>query len=158
MIKYPIYVTIDTNILESAKFDFSEKIFEHRRFFPDEPIKAYMYVSKPVCAITGILYSGKRHKLEDWKKDFSNDMDAVERITDYMESYTYAMEIIEFQETSKISLDDLKRDIEGFIAPQSYYYLDKSPILKYIEDNIVIKEINVKHSFDIIEAKQVCVH
>lgn len=32
------------------------KIFEHRRNFPDEPIMAYMYVSSPVKAITGIVY------------------------------------------------------------------------------------------------------
>lgn len=32
------------------------KIFEHRRNFPDEPIMAYMYVSSPVKAITGVVY------------------------------------------------------------------------------------------------------
>ena len=140
------------------KIKSGEKIFEHRRAFPDEPIKAYMYVSKPVRAITGILYLGKRHKLEDWKRDFSSDIDAVERIANYMESYKYAMEILEFQETSKISLDDLKRDIEGFVVPQSYYYLDELPLLKYIEKNIVVKGINVKHSFDEIDSRQLCVH
>ena len=31
------------------------KIFEHRRNFPDEPIMAYMYVSSPVKAITGVV-------------------------------------------------------------------------------------------------------
>ena len=34
------------------------KIFEHRRNFPDEPIMAYMYVSSPVKAITGVIESG----------------------------------------------------------------------------------------------------
>lgn len=42
------------------------KIFEHRRNFPDEPIMAYMYVSSPVKAITGVVYLGKRHCLSDW--------------------------------------------------------------------------------------------
>lgn len=27
MIKYPIYVTVDTNILDAAKYDFSEKVY-----------------------------------------------------------------------------------------------------------------------------------
>lgn len=35
------------------------KIFEHRRNFPDEPIMAYMYVSSPMKAITGVVYLGK---------------------------------------------------------------------------------------------------
>lgn len=32
------------------------KIFEHRRNFPNEPIMAYMYVSSPIKAVTGIVY------------------------------------------------------------------------------------------------------
>ena len=36
-----------------------QKIFEHRRTFPDETIKVYMYVSKPICAVMGILLLGK---------------------------------------------------------------------------------------------------
>lgn len=35
-----------------------QKIFEHRRTFPDETIKVYMYVSKPICAVMGILLLG----------------------------------------------------------------------------------------------------
>ena len=33
-----------------------EKIYEHRRVLPEGPIKAYVYVSRPVQAIMGILY------------------------------------------------------------------------------------------------------
>ena len=43
------------------------KIFEHRRNFPNEPIMAYMYVSKPVRAITGIVMLDNRHKLSYWE-------------------------------------------------------------------------------------------
>lgn len=32
-----------------------EKIYEHRRVFPDEPVKAYLYVSTPVKSIVGIM-------------------------------------------------------------------------------------------------------
>lgn len=38
-------------------------------------------------------------------------MDAVARIEKYQESYQYAMEIDEFQETTEIPLDDLRRNI-----------------------------------------------
>ena len=47
-----------------------QKIFEHRRTFPDETIKVYMYVSKPICAVMGILLLGKRHSLQKWKQEF----------------------------------------------------------------------------------------
>ena len=55
------------------KIKSGKKKFEHRRNFPDEPIMAYMYVSAPVKAITGIVYLGKRHLLSDWKEEFKED-------------------------------------------------------------------------------------
>ena len=93
------------------KIKSGKKKFEHRRNFPDEPIMAYMYVSAPVKAITGIVYLGKRHLLSDWREEFCDDKDAVARIDKYQESYRYAMEIDEFQETTEILLDDLRRDV-----------------------------------------------
>ena len=110
------------------KIKSGEKIFEHRRNFPDEPIMAYMYVSAPIKAITGIVYLGKRHLLSDWREKFKNDRDAVARIEKYQESYRYVMEIDEFQETTEIPLEDLRRDVPRFVAPQMYIYLDLSLI------------------------------
>ena len=126
------------------------KIFEHRRNFPNEPIMAYMYISKPVRAITGIVILNNRHNLSDWEKEFDYDEMALKRIAEYKKLYRYAMEISQFQETNSISLDDLKKDIEGFVAPQSYIYLDTKPILlKYIEDRIVKKDLNISITFQI---------
>ena len=106
------------------KIKSGKKVFEHRRNFPDEPIMAYMYVSAPIKAVTGIVYLGKRHLLSDWKEEYKNDRDVVMRIEKYQESYRYAMEIDEFLETTEISLDELRRDVPGFVAPQMYIYLD----------------------------------
>ena len=119
---------------------------------------AYMYVSTPVKAITGIVYLGKRHLLSDWKEAFKYDEDAVARIEKYQESYRYAMEIEEFQETTEISLEDLKRDVPGFVAPQMYIYLDETELLDYIDKHIEMREIHLKHSFDEVKSDQICVH
>ena len=81
------------------KIKSGKKKFEHRRNFPDEPIMAYMYVSAPVKAITGIVYLGKRHLISDWKEEFKEDKDAIARIEKYQESYRYAMEFDEFQDS-----------------------------------------------------------
>ena len=151
-------------ILLSFKPEVYEKIksgkkkFEHRRNFPDEPIMAYMYVSAPVKAIKGIVYLGNRHLLSDWKEEFKNDKEAVIRIKKYQELYRYAMEIDEFQDTTEISLGDLRRDIPGFVAPQMYIYLDGTELLEYIESNLKMIDLQVEHSFERIEACQVCVH
>lgn len=130
------------------KIKSGKKIFEHRSNFPDEPIMAYMYVSTPVKAITGILYLGKRHLLSDWKEEFKNDRDVVLRIEKYQRLYRYAMEIDEFQETTKISLNELRKNIPGFVAPQMYIYLDETPLLEYLEDNLEIKGKRITNKFD----------
>ena len=44
-----------------------EKLYEHRRVFPTESIKAYIYISRPIQAISGIMYLGNSTNLEDWK-------------------------------------------------------------------------------------------
>lgn len=43
-----------------------KKIYEHRRVFPDEPIKAYIYISRPIQALAGIMYLGNKVNIEDW--------------------------------------------------------------------------------------------
>lgn len=122
---------------------------------------AYMYVSKPVRAITGIVILNNRHNLDDWEKEFSSDPNAVERIQQYKTSYRYAMEIAEFQETSSISLDDLKRDIKGSnnrnkqrirvakvhekITNQRNDFLQKQSTMLVSENQtICIEDLNVK--------------
>ena len=87
-------LSIKPSVYEKIKDGY--KIFEHRRSFPNEPIKAYMYVSSPVYAITGILYTGKRHRLSDWRNEYCYDSKAVERISEYEKHYRFAMEIKEF--------------------------------------------------------------
>ena len=94
--------------------------------------------------------------MEDYKKD-SN---AVTLIKEYIKTYhyRYAMEIDRFQETSQISLDDLRKNVPGFVAPQMYIYLDGTELLGYIESNLKMADLQIKHSFERIEACQVCVH
>lgn len=135
-----------------------EKIFEHRRNFPDGPIKAYMYVSSPVCAIKGILYLGNRHRLADWKEKFSNDQDAVARINEFMESANYATEILKFQKTDAIPLKRLREEVDKFVVPQMYYFLDEKELLGYLENNLLKTGISINHNFDEIESTQICRH
>lgn len=68
------------------------------------------------------------------------------------------MEIDEFQETTEISLDDLRRDVPGFVAPQMYIYLDGTELLLYIEKHLENQSVNIKHEFGVIKSEQVCIH
>lgn len=105
-----------------------------------------------------IVYLGKRHLLSDWREEFKNDKDAVARIEKYRESYRYTMEIDEFQETTEISLDDLRHAVPGFVAPQMYIYLDGTELLEYINKHIKIQKMHLIHNFNRIASEQICVY
>ena len=67
--------------------------------------------------------------MSQWKEEYKYDSELVERIENYEKSYRYAIEILEFQETSKISLDELRKNVPGFVAPQMYVYFDNTNLL-----------------------------
>ena len=60
--------------------------------------------------------------------------------------------------STQISLDDLRENVPGFVAPQMYIYLDGTELLEYIESNLKMIDLKVEHSFERIETCQICVH
>lgn len=135
-----------------------EKIYEHRRVFPNESVKAYIYVSRPVQALKGILYLDNKIKIESWKEIYKHDQDAQLRIDKYLEQYKVAMEITEFQNTNAIPLNKIKEVFPNFMIPQMYYYLENLPLLEYLEDNLIPVGKPVKHTFKNITSDMICVH
>ena len=134
------------------------KIFEHRRRFPNEQLKAYLYISRPVCAITGILYLNNRHALVDWLSEYSYDKNAVERIQKKLLLYNYAMEMPKFIETSQIPLKELRENFD-FLIPRSYYYIDKTPLLDYLNKNLIPTGKTIEHSkcYENVLSTQICI-
>lgn len=135
-----------------------KKIYEHRRVFPGEPIKAYIYISRPIQALAGIMYLGNKVNIEDWKEKYKEDVDAQIRIEDYLQHHKVAMEIQRFQNTSSIALVDIKKVFPNFLIPQMYYYLDDHPLLQFLEDNLVPIGEPITHTFENITSDQICVH
>lgn len=135
-----------------------EKIFEHRRVFPNEPIKAFIYVSRPIQAIMGIVYLNNRVDIESWKEQYSYDSDALKRIDKYLLQYRVAVQIKEFQNTSAITLNELKNKFPNFLIPQMYYFLDDLPLLKFLESNLKELDQPIKHNFDHIDSSLICVN
>ena len=133
-----------------------DKIYEHRRAFPDEPVKAYIYVSRPVQAICGIMYLSKKTSLLDWKEKYKDDELCVARIDEYLKHHKYGMEINRFELTNSISLEMLRSNLGEFLIPQSYYYIEDSELLSYLEKNLVDIEKVVTHTFDKITSDMIC--
>lgn len=133
-----------------------EKIYEHRKVFPDEPVKAYIYVSSPTKAICGIMYLSNKTSLLEWKKQYKNDCECIKRIDAYLPQHKFAMEINKFENTNKIPLETLRHDLSKFIVPQMYYFIENSELLSYLEKNLVQDGLVVTHTFENISSTMIC--
>lgn len=135
-----------------------EKIYEHRRVFPDEPVTAYIYVSRPVQALMGVLYLDNKTQIVDWKVKYKDDPEAQKRIDAYLEHHKVVMEIRKFQNTTSIPLKEIKEVFPKFLIPQMYYYIEDSPLLEYLEKNLKPIGNPIWHTFDNITSDMICVH
>ena len=135
-----------------------EKIYEHRKVFPEGPVKAYIYVSRPVQALMGILYLDNKVQIESWKTKYKYDLEAIKRIDKYLERYKVVMEIRKFENTSSISLEEIRREFPDFLIPQMYYYLDDLPLLQYLNENLKLTGEVIEHNFKNISSSLICVH
>lgn len=135
-----------------------KKIFEYRHQFFTEPIGAYLYISKPIQKIVGYIEFDKRIELKDWKNKYKDNIEVSKRIDDYISrNYKYAMPINKFKMTTEIPLNDLRKDLEKFIIPESYYYLDNFIELKeYIEKNIDFTNEVVENNFQLVTDENIC--
>ena len=133
-----------------------EKIYEHRKVFPNEPIEAYLYVSAPRKAITGIMHLSNRVDLENWKTLYSYDKAAIVRIDEYLKQHRYAMQIDDFQPTTEISLKKLREDLPGFTVSQMYYFIDGSDLHEYLKRHLVKTGQRITHEFVSVSSNQIC--
>ncbi len=135
-----------------------KKIFEYRHQFYTEPINAYLYISKPVQKIVGYIEFDKRIILQDWKEEYKDDIEVSKRIDEYIaRNYKYAVPINKFRMTTEISLENLKSNLNKFIIPESYYYLDNFMELdNYIKCNMNFTGEVIKNNFQIINRADIC--
>ncbi|NMA31210.1 MAG: hypothetical protein GX941_05335 [Candidatus Methanofastidiosa archaeon] len=133
-----------------------EKIYEHRKVFPDEPVKAYIYVSAPTKAICGIMYLSNRTSLLKWKEQYKGDIDCVKRINEYLSHHNYAMEINKFERTNSIGLEQLRAELSKFVVPQMYYYIENTELLAYLEEKLAVDGFVVTHEYDSIDSSMIC--
>lgn len=141
------------SLLESGK-----KKFEYRKHFPDgDKTTVYFYVSNPVKAITGVAVFGNKEELCLWKEKYSDrPIEVKERISEFMEECNFAIPMLSFTRTIKISLKQLRTDIEGFIVPRMYYYIDDSDLLNYLKTNLTPLEETHQNDFSFISDDDIC--
>lgn len=140
-----------------AQIEGQIKLIEYRRNFPDNCSFAYMYITKPVKSISGIVYFGKKHLIADWREEYKNDSEVMARIDTFNTSPRYGMEISGFQKTLPISLDDLRKNVPNFTPPQSYVLLENNKTLSdFIENNLVTIGEKINNDLSNIFPEHVC--
>lgn len=140
-----------------AQIEGQIKLVEYRRNFPEDCSFAYMYITKPVKSICGIVYFGKKHSIADWREEYDCDPEVLARIETFNTSPKYGMEISGFQKTEPITLDDLRSNVPNFTPPQSYLLLENNKILtEYIESNIVFVGDKIENDLSNIFPEHVC--
>lgn len=133
------------------------KIIEYRRTFPKDCEFAYMYISKPVKAICGIIEFGKIYSLEDWKNEYIDNPQIIKRIYEYNSSYRFAAEIKSIQRIKPISLDTIRKNIPNFFAPQSYIILENNIKLKeFIFNNTIPLGNKIINDFENAYPEHIC--
>lgn len=132
--------------------------YEYRKHLPEDGATVYLYVSRPVKAITGIAHFGKRESLADWLQKYSDrGSEVIARIKDYLQDCSYACPVLDFQSTNQIPLETLKKDLPNFIVPRMYFFLDNTPLLAYLQQNLKPTELPIKftHSSP-IPSEEIC--
>jgi len=134
-----------------------EKIIEYRYRYCGEATFVYMYVSKPIKEIIGVLELAEKIDLNDWRSEYENNINVVARVDEYLKKYRYAMPVRSFQRIKGITLKGLRDNVNGFFAPQSYIYVDKNKTLqKYLEENTTPIGEKMTNNFDNAFPKHIC--
>ena len=134
-----------------------KKIYEHRKRFCKEPTLAYIYIGLPFRQLVAVIELGQPEKLEDWLLKYSYDIEAVDRINDYMQRNNVAMPIYSFQEIEPIDMRLMEKEINGFRVPISYMYIDDKPhLLEYITSRTSYINPKIEHDFSQISSKDIC--
>jgi len=96
-----------------------------RKFYVKEPCQVIFYVSSPVKAILGIGFFDKpicdsvEGLIEIIKQ---HNFSSPESLSSYMKGLNrgYALPVLKIKQIKPISLEYLRRNVEGFRPPQSY--------------------------------------
>lgn len=134
-----------------------EMKFEYRRSLPAKETRVYFYVSHPVKVVTGMAHFGPREPLKEWLNQYGSRSKTLRnRILDYMTDCNYAVKIYEYIQTNRIPLRELRENVPGFNPPRMYYFIDNSPLLEYLENNLKPSGKRWKFTFEDVADSDIC--
>ena len=111
------------------------KKYEYRKSFCNEPVRAYLYLTKPVSEFIGILELGKALHPQDLKALYVENQKILNRMDRCIENKERAIVPIESLQLFKepISIKDINDMEFNFRVPRSFTYIDGKDILSFLE-------------------------
>ena len=135
-----------------------DKIFEHRKRFCNEEVRAFLYLGKPKQKIVAEIALSKRELLENWLMQYHYDKAAQDRIRSFMKRNKYVMKVLWFKEIEPINIVEVQSIFPELKIPISFHFLDKKPdVLKWLDDNKKYTGYQFENDFSNIESKDICV-
>ena len=124
--------------------------YEFRKRYCKGRTTAFIYVSKKIRAIKGIITFGE--PIYGSSEEISAlseriNPNSYSGMMDYLDKGKgYALPIIEICDIKEVSLEELRKNFKGFVVPQSYYLLNKKPdLLRFLLDQKIIEK---KHFYE----------
>lgn len=135
-----------------------EKIFENRRKFCNEEVRAFLYLGKPRQQIVAEIGLGKRKLLEDWLQQYQEEKEVADRISDFMRRNKFAMKVLWFKEIEPINIIEVQALFPELKIPISFHFLDKKPdVLKWLDDNKHYTGYQIENDFSNVGRDNICV-
>ena len=118
-----------------------KKKYEYRTRYLKDVSDAYIYISKTKKSIVAKIRFAKPiigNALDIAKLAEENEKGSFDDIKEYLHNdIGYAMEVLSITPIKEVTLKELQEKFPDFVAPQSYYILDKKPeLLEFLESQI----------------------
>lgn len=135
-----------------------EKIYEHRKRFCNEPVRAFVYLGKPRQEIVAEICLDKRESLEEWLNKYAYDIKACARIKDFMTRNKYAMKVKWFKEIVPIPIAEVQELFPEVSVPLSFHDLDKKRrALDWLDKNKKYTGYEIVNDFSEITSEDICI-
>lgn len=118
-----------------------KKKYEYRTRYLKDVSDAYIYISKTKKSIVAKIRFAKPiigNALDIACLALENEKGSFDDIKEYLHNdIGYAMEVLSITPIKEVTLKELQEKFPDFVAPQSYYILDKKPeLLEFLESRI----------------------
>lgn len=132
---------------------FGMKKYEYRKRFNKEPLRAYLYLSRPAQTIIGILELGKAIRLNDLIETLDKESIQYENTERMLEEGDYlAIPIEELKLFDHpLSLEEIQWMDPKFKPPMSYAYASNYPSLHKELKSRTFKTLPFKHNHKTID-------